>query len=415
MQAEIITIGDEILIGQVQDTNSGWISRHLNQIGVRVKQVSSVSDDREHILQALRLASERADIILMTGGLGPTKDDITKKTLAEFFGTGMRRDNEALENVKRIFARYNAPLIDTNIAQADVPENCIVLQNRNGTAPGMWFDHNGKVYVSMPGVPFEMQILMEDEVLPRIKDRFRLPAIIHKTILTAGIGESFLAAKIEAVEDGLPPHIKLAYLPKLGQVRLRLSGTGTNMETLAAEVNAYAGKIVSLVREYVVIEEDIALEKAVLTYMEDRGLNLSVAESCTGGFLSRQITQIPGSSNVFAGGVVSYSNGLKKKVLGVADDTLRTHGAVSEATAREMVEGALHHFETDYAIAITGIAGPAGGSEEKPVGTVWIAVASKTKTTTKLFHFGNRRAQNIERSATNSLVLLLNLLREENK
>lgn len=415
MHAEIITIGDEILIGQVVDTNSAWISRKLNEIGVGVKQISSVSDNREHILEALHLASTRADIILMTGGLGPTKDDITKKTLAEFFGTGMRRDEETLGIVREIFKRHNAPLIDSNIAQADVPANCSVLLNRNGTAPGMWFDHEDNVFVSLPGVPFEMQILMEEEVLPRIKDRFSLPCIIHKTILTAGIGESFLAARLAAVEDALPGHIKLAYLPKLGQVRLRLSGKGADKAVLAGEVDAYAGTIVSSVKEYVVVEEDVPLEQALLQFMAQRGLTLSVAESCTGGFLSQQITQIPGSSEVFLGGVVSYSNALKKKILGVSDDTLSSQGAVSEETVKEMVTGALKNFESDYAVAITGIAGPGGGSAQKPVGTVWIGVASKTKTVTRLFQFGNRRSQNIERSATSALIMLLKLLREENK
>ena len=415
MLAEIITIGDEILIGQVVDTNSAWMGKKLNDIGVRVKQITSVSDDRQHILEALKLASQRADVILITGGLGPTKDDITKKTLAEYFGSGMKRDAATLENVQRIFARFNRPMLDVNEAQADVPDNCTVLLNKNGTAPGMWFDEGGKVYVSMPGVPFEMQYLMEEEVIPRISARFRLPAIVHQTILTAGLGESFLAKTIETVEDALPSHIKLAYLPKLGQVRLRLSAVGENKADLQAEVKEFAQKIIHLIPEYVIAEDDVPFEKVVLDFMESRNLTLTFAESCTGGYLSHLITQIPGSSAVYLGGTISYANELKKKVLGVKEETLIAHGAVSEQTAIEMVQGALVHFGSDYAVAITGIAGPGGGTPEKPVGTVWIAVASKTKTITRLFQFGNRRAQNIERSATNALILLLNLLKEEHK
>ena len=415
MLAEIITIGDEILIGQVVDTNSAWMGKKLNDIGVRVKQITSVSDDREHILEALKQATERADVILITGGLGPTKDDITKKTLAEYFGTGMKRDAATLENVQRIFARFNRPMLDVNEAQADVPENCTVLLNKNGTAPGMWFDEGGKVYVSMPGVPFEMQYLMEEEVIPRIAARFRLPAIVHRTILTAGLGESFLAKTIEPVEDSLPSHIKLAYLPKLGQVRLRLSAVGEDKEDLQAEVNGFAQRIIGLIPEYVIAEDDIPFEKVVLDFMESRNLTLTFAESCTGGYLSHLITQIPGSSAVFLGGTISYANELKKKVLGVKEETLIAHGAVSEQTAQEMVQGALENFGSDYAVAVTGIAGPGGGTPEKPVGTVWIAAASKTKTVTRLFQFGNRRAQNIERSSTNALILLLNLLKEEHK
>ena len=415
MLAEIITIGDEILIGQVIDTNSAWISQKLNQIGVKVKQITSVSDEREHILEALQLATQRANIILITGGLGPTKDDITKKTLAEYFGVGMKRDNETLDIVRSIFARHNSPLIDVNIAQADVPGNCTVLLNRNGTAPGMWFDEGGRVYVSMPGVPFEMQYLMEEEVIPRLKSRFQMPSIVHRTLLTAGIGESFLAKRIESIEDALPSHIKLAYLPKLGQVRLRLSAIGSNQEQLKEEVNSYVAQILEVTREFVVAEDDIPIEKAILDFMSNRKLTLALAESCTGGFLSEQITQVPGSSAAYLGGVVSYSNELKRAFLGVSAETLENYGAVSEQTASEMAAGIVRVTGSDYGIGITGIAGPGGGSAEKPVGTVWIAVASKTKIRTKLFQFGNKRAQNIERSATNALIMLLKLLKEEHE
>lgn len=414
MLAELITIGDEILIGQIIDSNSAWMAKKLNEIGIAVKQISSVSDDRQHILQALFEAKNRADVIIMTGGLGPTKDDITKKTLTGYFNTGMRRDDETLENIKRIFKKYtNRPMLDVNLAQADVPDICEVLLNEQGTAPGMWFDFEGKIYVSMPGVPFEMMHLMEERVLPRLQKAFSLPKILHKTILTAGLGESFLAQEIEHIEDSLPPFIKLAYLPKLGQVRLRLSASGTDEVALKNIVSEFAGKITSRLSNYIVAEEDIPLEKAITDFMAQKALTLSLAESCTGGYVSSLITQHPGSSRVFQGGAVVYSNALKESVLGVKKSTLNEHGAVSEQTVKEMAEGAVHNFNTDYAIAITGIAGPDGGTVEKPVGTVWIAVASREKTVAKLLTFSNKRAQNIERSAISALTMLFQCLNKQ--
>ncbi|HEY9535885.1 MAG TPA: competence/damage-inducible protein A [Mucilaginibacter sp.] len=412
MLAEIITIGDEILIGQIVDTNSAWMAQQLNNAGIGVKQISSVSDDKQHILTALKEASERADLIFITGGLGPTKDDITKNTLAEYFGVGMVENKEALENVLRIFEKYDRPMLDINRLQAQVPENCEAIINKNGTAPGMWFNVGGKIYVSMPGVPFEMMYMMEEEVIPRIKTLFKLPAIIHKTILTVGEGESFLATRIADIEDSLPKHIKLAYLPKLGQVRLRLSGQGYDEKQLSDEIEQYAAKIIERVGEHIAAEEDIALEKAILNFMAERGLTLSVAESCTGGYISHLFTQHPGSSKVFFGGAVSYSNQLKESILGVKDETLQQYGAVSEETVTEMAEGALRNFKSDYAIAVTGIAGPDGGMPDKPVGTVWIAVALAQKTVRKKFTFGSKRLQNIERSASAALFMLNTLLKD---
>jgi len=415
MLAEIITIGDEILIGQIVDTNSAWMAQQLNNAGIRVKQISSVSDSREHILTALKEAGGRADLIFITGGLGPTKDDITKNTLAEYFGVGMVENQEALDNVLRIFAKYNRPMLDINKAQAMVPANCEVITNKNGTAPGMWFNVDGKIYVSMPGVPFEMMYMMEEEVIPKIKTLFKLPIIIHKTILTVGEGESFLATRIADIEDSLPKHIKLAYLPKLGQVRLRLSGQGDDEQSLRDEIEQYAAKIVARVSENVAAEEDIALEKSILDFMAERDLTLSVAESCTGGYISHLFTQHAGSSRVFFGGAVSYSNGLKESILGVKKATLDKYGAVSGETVVEMVEGALRNFKSDYAIAVTGIAGPDGGTADKPVGTVWIAVASAQKTVQKKFTFGSKRLQNIERSASAALFMLNTLLKDVKK
>jgi nicotinamide-nucleotide amidase len=415
MLAEIITIGDEILIGQIVDTNSAFIAQKLNTIGIQVKQISSVSDDSQHILNALAEAHQRADVILITGGLGPTKDDITKKTLAEYFGVGLTENKDALQNVERIFKRLRGvsePLLEVNRQQALVPENCEVILNANGTAPGMWFNHEGTVYVSMPGVPHEMMYMMEDSVIPKLKATYSLPFIIHKTILTVGEGESYLAEKIADIESDLPSYIKLAYLPKLGQVRLRLSGYGEDEVLLKNEVESFAGRIIERVGRSVIAQEDIALEKAILNYMAEKELTLSTAESCTGGYIAHLITQHAGSSKVFFGGAVSYSYELKESILGVKNETLWQYGAVSQETVTEMVEGALLNFKSDYAVAVTGIAGPDGGTSEKPVGTVWIGVANAKKTITKKFLFGSKRMQNIERTAIAALNMLHLLLEE---
>jgi len=414
MLAEIITIGDEILIGQIVDTNSAWMAKQLNDAGIKVKQITSVSDDADHIMEALGQAEKRAEIILITGGLGPTKDDITKYTLARYFNMGMRRDPAVLAQVEEIFRRFNRPMIESNNKQADVPDGCTVIQNKNGTAPCMWFDHNGTIIVSMPGVPFEMMYLMDDEIIPRLKKAFELPFIYHKTILTANLGESFLAQQIEDIEDSLPPSIKLAYLPKLGQVRLRLSTSGTNEARLKADVDVYVQQIIARIKPYIVAEDDIPIEKAILNIMDEKGLTLSTAESCTGGYIAQLITQHAGCSSVFAGGAVAYSYELKESVLGVKADTLAKYGAVSEQTVKEMASGAITNFNTDYSVAVSGIAGPDGGTVDKPVGTVWIAVANKHRVVAKLFSFGNKRAQNIERSAIAALTMILNLLKEDN-
>ena len=415
MFAEIITIGDEILIGQIVDTNSAWIARHLNNIGIRIKQISSVSDDRQHILTALAEAKNRADIILITGGLGPTKDDITKKTIAEYFGVGLIENAAALSNVESIFLRLRgtlANMLDVNKQQAMVPENCEVILNKNGTAPGMWFNVDGTIYVSMPGVPFEMMYMMEEGVIPKLKTTLQLPVIVHKTILTVGEGESYLANKIADIEDSLPSHIKLAYLPKLGQVRLRLSGDGEDEAALKTEIEEFAARITERVGKHVVAQQDISLEQVVLNLMRKKGLKLAVAESCTGGYISHLLTQHAGSSDVFLGGAVTYSNELKEGLLGVKQTTIEQYGAVSEQTVTELVEGALANFNADYAIAVTGIAGPGGGTPDKPVGTVWVGVAKRGKTMVKKFTFGSKRAQNIERSAVGALFMLITLLRE---
>ncbi|UKJ05977.1 competence/damage-inducible protein A [Solitalea lacus] len=413
MLAEIITIGDEILIGQVVDTNSAWMGEKLNEIGISVKQITSISDNKHAIIQGLTEACAHADIILITGGLGPTKDDITKHSLCDFFGSKLRVDEAALENVKGLFKRFNRPMLEVNLKQAEVPDNCSVIQNQNGTAPGMWFDYNNKIIVSMPGVPFEMIGMMESYVLPQLKERFNINNIIHKTIITAGIGESFLAKEIEEIEDNLPSNIKLAYLPKLGQVRLRLSATGTNKEQLNNEVNHFAKQIIEKVNEHVIAVDDISIQEAILKTLSENNKTLSTAESCTGGYIAHLITSIPGSSKAFMGGAVTYSNELKQQMVGVKAETLENHGAVSEETVKEMAIGALKTYNTDYSIACSGIAGPDGGTPEKPVGTVWVAVASKNDVIAKKFLFGNKRIQNIERTAINGLYMLWKLIKTQ--
>lgn len=411
MLAEIITIGDELLIGQIVDTNSAWMAQKLNLIGVRVKQITSVSDDRAHILSALAEAAKRADIIFLTGGLGPTKDDITKKTLGDYFQVELVRNTEAVANVARIFERVNKPLLEVNLHQADVPANCEVLLNGHGTAPGMWFNHLDKIYISMPGVPFEMMYMMEETVIPKLIERFNLPPVIHKNILTVGLGESFLAETIADIESMLPAYIKLAYLPRLGQVRLRLSVTDSNHIAIQQEVDAFAEKIINRISEHVVTDKDVPMEKALMDEMAEMNVTLSLAESCTGGYIAHLFTQHAGASKVLLGGAVSYSNALKEIMLGVQHETLVKYGAVSEETVREMASGAIGRFKSDYAIAVTGIAGPDGGTPDKPVGTAWIAVAHASRTIAKKFVFGKKRQQNIERTAINALAMLLKLIR----
>jgi len=413
MYAEIITIGDEILIGQIVDTNSAWMATELNKVGVRVKQITSISDDAQHIINALDDAQKRADIILITGGLGPTKDDITKHTLSNYFNMPLRLDEVTLAHVKQFFEKLNRPMIDVNIKQAEVPDGCTVIMNKNGTAPCMWFERNNKIIVSMPGVPFEMKYLMTDEIIPRLLERYKMPFIVHQSILTVGLGESFLAEQIADIEDTLPSYIKLAYLPKLGQVRLRLSASGNEEAQLLNEVNNYTQKIVERVEKYVILTEDIPFEKAILNLMGKHRLTLSLAESCTGGYIAHLFTQHPGSSAVFQGGAVTYSNNLKKSVLGVREETLTGFGAVSEQTVTEMAAGAVASFNTDYAIAVTGIAGPDGGTLEKPVGTVWIAVANKHEVKAKMYKFANQRFQNIERSAMAAMMMLFMQLKQD--
>lgn len=409
MKAEIITIGDELLIGQVVDTNSAWMGEVLNQIGIKINRITSISDNRDEIINTLKEASQRAQLILITGGLGPTNDDITKKTLAEFFRVNMRFDEKAFEDVVHLFSIRGRELSAINRMQAEVPENCITLYNKVGTAPGMWFDEKDVVFVSMPGVPYEMKYLMEKEVIPRVKKRFNTPYIVHSTVLTFGIGESFLADKIAAFENALPDIIKLAYLPSAGSVRLRLSGTGDNEQELNNLIRQLTNELSSLIPEYIYGFEKDELPKVVGELLKSKGLTLATAESCSGGFMAHLITSIPGSSAYYMGSSVTYSNESKTELLNIPSSLIEQHGAVSEPVVLAMVESAKKLFNVDCAIATTGIAGPGGGTPEKPVGTVWVGVSTPDETKAYLLKLGDNRLRTIEIAALSGL----NLLRKE--
>ena len=413
MLTEIITIGDELLIGQVVDTNSAWMAQRLNEIGIKVKQISSVSDDESHILKALYEASLRADIILITGGLGPTKDDITKKTLCKYFKTGLKFDEESFKIIESIFISRGRQVTPINRLQAEVPENCTVLHNYQGTAPGMWFEQNEKIYISMPGVPSEMKGLMEKIVIPKIKERFPLVPIIHKTILTQGIGESYLSDLISSWEDNLPSHIKLAYLPAAGMVRLRITAKGLDEEALLKEVNAEALKLKALIGEYIYGYENDRLEGLIGRLLRDQKKTISTAESCTGGFIAHKITSIPGSSEYYIGSIVAYANEIKVNELDVDFHIFEKYGAVSEEVVKSMASNVRKKFKTDYSIACSGIAGPDGGTIDKPVGTVWIAVSNAEKTITRKLQLGTNRERVILETAQHTLNVLRKMLIHE--
>ena len=410
MLCEIITIGDEILIGQIVDTNSAWMGTILNETGIKVHQITSVSDNREHILTALKEASERADIILITGGLGPTRDDITKHTLCEYFNVSLHLDEKVLEDVTALFKRFGRGVTDINRKQAEIPENCTPLHNKNGTAPGMWFEEKGKIYVSMPGVPFEMKALMKDEVLPRLKKKFTLPVIIHKNVLTQGSGESMLAEKIADWETSLAQEeIKLAYLPSISMVRLRLSISGKDAKVLQERIDRKVSELQKIAGQHIYGYDNETLEGIVGNLLKENKQSLSTAESCTGGYIAHRIVSVPGSSTYFKGAIVAYDYEIKINELGVSNDTLKKHGAVSQEVVEQMAASVRKKLNTDYSIAVSGIAGPDGGTEEKPVGTVWIAIATPTQVISKLFQFGGDRERNIVATGLTAL----NMLRKE--
>ena len=406
VNASIITIGDELLIGQVIDTNSAWIAQELNKAGISVIRRVAVGDSAECITTALDEESKHAEIILITGGLGPTSDDITKPLLCKYFNGKMIVNEAALENVKYLFEKvFKRPVTEVNRKQAEVPDTCSIIQNKRGTAPGMWFEKNEKIFVSMPGVPNEMQGMMK-EVIEKLKGRFELPVIIHKSLLTAGIGESMLAEVIKDFESSLPSNIKLAYLPNYGMVRLRLSSSGYNKEAIEKEMNSQFETLKSFTKEFLVTDEDESLDKYIGKLLLAKNKTMSTAESCTGGYIAHLITTHPGSSKYFKGSVVSYNNEVKENVLHVSAQTLQTVGAVSEKTVKEMLKGVLNILKTDYSIAVSGIMGPDGGTTEKPVGTVWIAVGNTTQQQTLQLNLRFDRMRNIQVTAMTALNLL---------
>lgn len=408
INAEIITIGDEILFGHIIDTNTQWLGLELTAIGIRPKKKTSVADVKSDITDALSLAHQRADLIVITGGLGPTKDDVTKEALCEYFETNLQVHPEALRFVTAFFEKRGRPMIESNIKQAWLPEKADYIENRWGTAPAMWFEKEGRVYISLPGVPFEMKNLMKNVVLEKIKTYFSPQVIIHKAIRTVGIGESFLAERIASWEDSLPSNVKLAYLPSLSGVKIRLTATGASSNELELLLDRQIKDVFPTIREFVYGFDDDELEEVLGQFLTDEEESIAVAESCTGGNVAARFTRFPGSASYFLGGVVSYSNEMKMNVLKVKSETLESFGAVSEQTAIEMAEGVRKLAGSTYGLSTTGIAGPGGGTPEKPVGTVWIACASPESTVTLKLNLGGDRKQNIEMTT----VHVMNLLRK---
>ena len=407
--AEIVTIGDEILFGQITDTNSQWISAALSELGIKVIRKTALPDQESSILEGIKEALHRADVVLMTGGLGPTKDDITKKTIATFFEVDYVLNETVLADVTAFFEARNKTLTEINKGQAYLPSNSIAIRNECGTAPGMWFETNeGKVLMSMPGVPFEMKTMMNNGVLPRLKSHFKTPVIFHKMILLVGIGESYLSDMIAAWEDALPTTIKLAYLPSVGTLRLRLTGYGEVLSEVAKAVEVALANVMPLISNYVFGYDNDTLALVVGRLLQEKQLSLGTAESCTGGYIAHLLTSNAGSSAYFQGSVIAYSNEVKMTVLGVLPATLEKHGAVSEEVVIEMAEGLRRHLNVSIAVSVSGIAGPDGGTLEKPVGTVWLALSDQLGTITHKLNLGNHRENNIQMSA----IAALNMVRK---
>lgn len=414
IKASIITIGDEILIGQIVDTNSVSIARQLNTAGITVAEKLSIGDDAAQITDTLHRAVLASQVIIITGGLGPTKDDITKHTLAKFFNSSLIKNEEVATHVCAMLTARGIEYNELNQSQALVPECCTVLHNAHGTAPGMWFEaENGSIIISLPGVPFEMEHLMEDEVMPRLKEHFELHANIHRTMITSGLPESMLAERIASWEEALPKHIKLAYLPSPNIVRLRLSTYDNDNEQAARdEIETLFDKLYDIIPDHIVGFENASVQELVHHLLTENKLTLAVAESCTGGTIASRFTAMAGASAYFRCGVVAYANEIKESVLGVNPDDIKRYGAVSEAVARQMAEGVRALSGADYAIATTGIAGPTGGSEAKPVGTVWMAVATPTRTLSIMRPSGTDRGQIINRASAYAIEMLYKILKE---
>lgn len=409
MTAEIITIGDEILIGQIVDSNSAFIAKELNKIGISVYQITSVQDEKGHILNALKEAAGRAEIILMTGGLGPTKDDVTKYTFCEYFEDVLKRNDEVLAHIEKLFTKLTTPISDLNREQAMVPSKASVLHNQYGTAPGMWMEKEGRIYISMPGVPYEMKQLMEHEVIPRLRDKFKRPFIYHKTLMTRGVGESAIANKLVQFEDALPSHIKLAYLPDIGSVRLRLSGKGKDEEELTKSVEQQVEKLYELIGDIITDEqdEDETIAVQISKLLTEKKMFLSAAESCTGGALAAAFTTHPGASSCFKGGIVSYATQAKEEILKVPKELIEKHSVVSAEVAEAMAKNARKMFKTDYALSTTGNAGPTKGDSDAEVGTVFIGLATPEKTYAEKFIFGNHRDQVVKKAVYKAFEMIL--------
>ena len=407
MKAEIITIGDEILIGQIVDTNSQWIGTELNKIGVSVYQISSIQDDKQHILNALQEAQERVDIVIITGGLGPTKDDITKHTIAEYFNDTLELNEEVVNHIQELFKKYNIPFGELNRLQGLMPTKAIYLKNNFGTAPGMWFNENDTVFVSLPGVPNEMKGLMSEKVLPKIQQEFQLPFIIHKTVMTYGMGESSLAERIEDFENNLPSFIKLAYLPNYGKVRLRLSAKGNDKKILEDELQSQIAELYLLIPEIITgIDDGGQIEKTIGELLKQKGKTICTAESLTGGKIAANLVSVPGSSAYYKGSFVTYSAETKINLLGVSLKTIENHSVVSAEVALEMAKGAKEKLQTNYAIAVTGNAGPSTDNNDKSVGVVFIALVTDTAEIVEEFNFGKPRGRVIDKTVNKSLEML---------
>ena len=409
MKAAIITIGDELLIGQTIDTNSAWMGAELSKAGFDVHRITSVHDRREDIIYALTEATGKTDVVLITGGLGPTSDDITKQTLCEFFNTHLVMNNEVFRMIEEMMRLRSFSMNDNNRHQAEVPESCRVLKNAAGTAPGMWFEKDGTIFVSMPGVPHEMKYLMTEIVLPELNKRFTSQIIIHKNIMTYGTFEAKLAEILTDFESGLPSNLKLAYLPASGVIKLRLTGTGSDYNYLSNLINDQVSKLYKTIPEFIYGEDEDSLEMVIGKLLKSKNKSVSTAESCTGGEIAHLLTSVAGSSAYYKGSIIAYENSIKTKLLGVQDYIITKYGAVSENTVKEMAVGVRNVLDTDYAVATSGIAGPDGGTDEKPVGTIWIAVDSVRGTVCEKRVFGNDRLTNIKRFS----LAALNLLRKQ--
>ena len=409
MQAAIITIGDELLIGQTVNTNSAWMGAELSKAGFDVYRMTSIHDRRDDIIYSLNEVAGKTDVVLITGGLGPTSDDITKQTLCEFFNTQLVMNNEVLHMIEEMLARRNFPMNENNRRQAEVPESCLVLKNATGTAPGMWFEKEGTIYISMPGVPFEMKHIMQEHVLPELNKRFTSQTIIHRNIMTYGTSEAKLAEILTNFEADLPDAVKLAYLPAWGIIKLRLTMAGSKKISIDEILTEQVNKLYNIIPDFIYGENEETLEMVIGRLLKEKNKTISTAESCTGGEIAHMITSVPGSSSYYKGSVVAYSNSVKTQLLGINEDLISNYGAVSEETVSEMASSARRILKTDFSVATSGIAGPNGDTEMKPVGTLWIAVASEKGIITEKRLLGNDRTSNIKRFS----LAALNLLRKQ--